>query len=479
MTPTDTPPGTADLLVHSARLLVTMDADRRELAGGWVAVKDGMVLAVGDRRDAPPSARDTIDARGCLVTPGLVNTHHHLFQNLTRAWRPMTDRSLFGWMAACYPAWERIDEDAVHASAWVGLAELALSGCTTSSDMCYFHVAGAGDLVGATIRAAAEVGLRFHPVRACITTCGATAAGPLPRSVVQEPEEALAECERLISRFHDPSPRSMVRVAVGPSMTFMVGSDTTRRLIELAERHDVRLHTHVAESTDDDAHCGRLFGRTDFEHFEDLGLLTDRTWVAHCVRPTEDQVARLAAGGAGVAHCPTSNCILGSGIAPVAALRAAGVDVGLGVDGSSSADAASMWMECRQALLLGKLRDTPASTDARTVLEMATRGGAACLGRSGEIGELAIGANADLVVWDLDGPQWSGAVDDPVEALLRCGPAAARDTVVAGRPVVRAGRLTTPGLDGARRRHDRAAARIQGAAWPSSDTEGTAAGAPR
>lgn len=450
-----------DLVVRGAELVATVDDAGTELAGGWVAVHDATVVALGDHRSAPPPARTELDARGALVTPGLVNGHHHLFQNLTRAWPPMTDQRLFGWMRACVPAWEGIDEEAAHLSAWVGLAELALSGCTTSTDMCYFHVRGAGDLVGATIRAATEVGVRFHPSRGCISTCGDDGGGVLPPSVVQDPDTVLAECERLVQQFHDPAPGAMVQVAFGPSMTFLVGAETTARMIELAERLDVRMHTHVAESADDDAHCTARFGRTDFEHFDSLGLCSDRTWVAHCVRPRAGEIERLATAGVGVAHCPTSNCIIGSGIAPVAALRAAGVAVGLGVDGSSSSDAGSLWMEARQALLMGKLRDGPGSIDARAVLSMATRGGAACLGRGGELGQLRVGGAGDLVVWDLEGPAWAGAVADPVEAWLRCGPASTRHTVVAGVPVVRDGALVAPGLDDVLARHRRASLALQ------------------
>ncbi|MAY98715.1 MAG: 8-oxoguanine deaminase [Nocardioides sp.] len=453
--------GRADLLVRDARLLVTMDAERRELPGGWVAIADGQVVATGTATTPPPAAARVGDASGCLVTPGLVNAHHHLFQNYTRAWPGMTGGSLFPWMSACFPVWAGLDDEAAYLAAWVGLAELALSGCTASTDMHYFHVAGGGDMVAATIAAAVEVGLRFHPSRACISRCGSTEGGVIPDSIIQSPDEILAECERLVGTFHQPGRGAMVQIAFAPSMTFMMGRETTLEMVELAERLDVRMHTHVAESADDDAFCLETFGRTDFEHFEHVGLATPRTWVAHCVRPTPAEMARLAARGVAVAHCPSSNAMLGSGIAPVRDLLSAGVRVGLGVDGSSSNDAGSLWLEARQALMVGKLRDGPAAMQSRDVLEMATRGGAACLGRPGELGELSPGSAGDLAIWDLNGLSWPALdVADPVEAWLRCGPVAARHTVVAGRLVVEDGRVLRPEQDDILLRHAATARRL-------------------
>ena len=453
-------PAPCDLLVRDAALVATVDAGRSEIAGGWVAVTGGLVSGVGGPGDPAPAARETIDARGCLVTPGLVNSHHHLFQNLTRAWRPMTRAPLFGWLAACFPQWVGLDADAVHVSAWVGLAELALSGCTTSTDMMYFHVRGAGDFIDAEIEAAVDLGVRFHPSRGAYAV-GVDNGGIAPMVAVQTVEEILADSERLVHRYHDRSHGAMVRIAFGPCTTFALPPDGMRELVALAEHLDVRIHTHLSESADDDDHAMAHFGTTDFGVFERLGLDLDRTWVAHCVWPTDEEIGRLARAGVAVAHCPSSNCVLSSGIAPVADFRRAGVPVGLGVDGSSSSDAASLWMEARQALLVGKLRDGADSVDARAVLEMATRGGAACLGRVGELGELSVGAVADLAVWSLDGPSYAGALDDPIEAWLRCGPGRARDTVVAGRAVVRGGLLTHGRLDEMLGRHRVAATRLQ------------------
>ena len=451
----------ADLLVAGARLLVTMDAQRRELPGGWVALRDGAVVAVGAADEPAPPAREVLRADGCLVTPGLVNTHHHLYQNLTRAHLPATSGTLFQWLTTLYPLWARLDEEAAHVSAWIGLAELALSGCTTSMDHLYVHPAGGGDLITAEIEAARALGVRFHAPRGSMSRSQKDGGLP-PDSVVQDDETILADSVRLVELHHQRDPLAMVQVALAPCSPFSVTPELMRASAELAEQLDVRLHTHLAEDLDEDGYCLEMYGCRPFELFEQVGWATDRSWIAHCVQPNEAEIAALGRWGTGVAHCPSSNQILGVGLAPVAELRAAGVPVGLGVDGSASADCASMWMESRNAMLLGSLRHGPASTHARDALEMATLGGAACLGRTGEIGVLTPGAAADLVVWDLSGPSFAGAHTDAVEAWLRCGPVAARDTVVAGRAVVRDGRLTHLGLSSMLTRHETVSRRIQG-----------------
>jgi cytosine/adenosine deaminase-related metal-dependent hydrolase len=457
-----TAPAPVDLPAAGADLVVTMDDDRREVPGGWVACRDGFVAAVGAASDPPPPAARVLRADGCLVTPGLVNTHHHIFQNLTRSFRPATSASLFDWLTTLYPRWALLDEEASYLAAWVGLAELALGGCTTTSDHLYVHPAGGGDVLGAEIAAAREVGLRFHPTRGSMSL-SAKDGGLPPDSVVQDEDTILAESEAAVAAHHDPSPGAMVRVALAPCAPFTVSPDLMRRTAELAERLDVRLHTHLAEDPDEDRYCLERYGRRPIEHFEDCGWGTDRAWVAHCIYPDEAEVARLGAWGTGVAHCPSSNMMIGGGgIAPVAEMRAAGVPVGLGCDGSSSTDCASLWLEARGALLLARQRGGPTSFTARDALELATRGSAACLGRLGELGVLAPGAAADLVAWKLEGPAFAGALTDPVEALLRCGPVAAHHTVVAGRPVVEDGELRVPGLEEVLARHRAAAARIQG-----------------
>ena len=452
-----------DLLVRNALLVATVDGARRELPGGWVAVEGGLVTAVGASTDPMPAvgaATTVIDATDCLVTPGLVNTHHHMYQNLTRALPAMTDKPLFGWLQSLYPLWRAIDEESVYASAFIGLAELALSGCTTSTDHLYLHPHGAGDLLSAEIAAARELGMRFHPTRGSMSLSEKDGGLP-PDDVVSDDDSILAASEDAVRRHHDRSHGAMVRIALAPCSPFSVTEQLMVRSAELAERLDVRLHTHFAENAEDDAFSLATFGCRPMEYLERTGWCTDRTWVAHCVMPNDDEQRRLGAAGIGVAHCPSSNLILSSGVAPVIPMRAHGVKVGLGVDGSSSADSASMWLEARQAMLLAKLRDGAGACTARTALEMATLGGAGCLGRVGEIGVLAPGAVADIAVWRLDGPAFAGALADPIEGWLRCGPVAAWHTVVNGRPVVSEGRLVHLGVSEMLATHRRHALRIQ------------------
>jgi cytosine/adenosine deaminase-related metal-dependent hydrolase len=337
---------------------------------------------------------------------------------------------------------------------------LALSGCTTSSDHLYLHPRNAGDLLSAEIAAAAELGMRFHPTRGSMSLSEKDGGLP-PDDVVADDDEILAACEQAVARHHDRSPGAMVRIALAPCSPFSVTEELMVRSAELAERLDVRLHTHFAENAEDDAFSLSQFGCRPMEYLERTGWCTDRTWVAHCVMPNADEIVQLGAAGVGVAHCPSSNLILSSGIAPVVPLRAAGVAVGLGVDGSSSADSASLWMEARQAMLLAKLRDGAESGTARMALECATSGGADCLGRIGEIGVIAPGAAADVAVWRLTGPAFAGALADPIEAWLRCGPVASWHTIVNGRFVVREGNIVHNDLDDVLRTHARHAARIQ------------------
>jgi cytosine/adenosine deaminase-related metal-dependent hydrolase len=453
-------PGRADLLIADAELLATVDGARREIPGGWVAVTDGLVSGLGGRADPRPEADRVLDGGGCLVTPGLVNIHHHLYQNLTRAFAPALTGGLFDWLVTLYPLWARLDEEAAYVSAYVGLTELALGGCTTSTDHLYVHPRGAGDLITAEVAAARDLGIRFHPTRGSMSL-SAKDGGLPPDLVVQDDDEILADSQRLVELHHDRSPDAMTRIALAPCSPFSVSTSLMARTAELAEQLDVRLHTHLCETRDEDAFCLQTFGRRPVDYLADVGWMTERVWLAHTVWPNADEVVRLGTARVGAAHCPSSNMILGSGLAPVAELRAAGSPVGLGVDGSASADSASMWLEARTAMLQGKLRHGAGAMSARDALEMATRGGAACLGRSGEIGELSVGACGDLVVWPLTGPAFAGALSDPVEAWLRCGPVAARHTVVAGRLVVQDGVPVRAGLDEQLAVHRRVAQRLQ------------------
>ena len=393
-----------------------------------------------------PDAREKRDASGCLVTPGLINTHHHLYQNLTRAYPPMTSSPLFGWLQTLYPLWRVLNEESVYVSAWVGLAELALSGCTTSTDHLYLHPRGGGDLLTAEITAAQDLGMRFHPTRGSMSLSQKDGGLP-PDDVVQEDDEILSQCRDAVERHHDRGFGAMTRVALAPCSPFSVTKDLMIRTAQLAEELDVRLHTHFAENSEDDDFSLATFGCRPFEYLQQVGWLSDRTWVAHCVMPNPDEIVQLGRAGIGAAHCPSSNLILASGISPIVDLRRAGVHVGLGVDGSSSADSASLWLEARQAMLLAKLRNGADAADARMALEVATIGGAGCLGRLGEIGQIAVGQVGDIAIWDITGVRFAGAIADPVEAWLRCGPVSVRDTIVHGKFVVRDAQLVSNKVD--------------------------------
>jgi cytosine/adenosine deaminase-related metal-dependent hydrolase len=437
---------TVDLLIRDAGLIATMDDSRTELRGGWLSISDGLVVGLGSSTDPQPEAKEVIDATDQLVTPGLINTHHHLYQNLTRAYGPMTSAPLFGWLQTLYPLWtSNLDEEAVHTAAWVGLAELAMGGCTTSSDHHYIHPNRAGDLLAAEISAASELGMRFHPTYGSMSLSVKDGGLPPDDAVLTE-DEILANSKMHVERWHDPSHGSMIQIALAPCSPFSVTPELMRQTAELAESLDVRLHTHLAENAEDDEFAVATFGIRPVDLYEDVGWMTDRTWGAHVVRPNPTEIARLGAAGVGIAHCPSSNMILGSGIAPVIDLRDAGCPVGLGCDGSSSADSASLWQEARLSMLQGKLRSGPSAMTARTALEIATRGGAGCLGRQGEIGELSVGAVADLATWKLDGLPFAGVLDDLIEGWLRGGPTSAWNTIVAGKSVVRTGELVSDQL---------------------------------
>ncbi len=383
-----------------------------------------------------------------------------MYQNLTRAFPPMTNAALFGWLQTLYPLWSTLDEEAANVSAWVGLAELALSGCTTSTDHLYVHPAGGGDLLSAEISAAKDLGMRFHPTRGSMSLSQKDGGLP-PDNVVQDHDVILAESQRAVEQHHDASHGAMVRIALAPCSPFSVTKQLMTESAQLAEKLDVRLHTHFAENSEDDAFSLATFGCRPTQYLEDVGWCTDRAWVAHCVMPNHDEIQQLGKAKIGVAHCPSSNMILSSGIAPVVDLRAAGVHVGLGVDGSSSADSASMWLEARQAMLLAKLRNGAAAGTARMSLEIATRGGAGCLGRVGEIGEISVGAVGDLAIWSLTGVAFAGAVADPIEAWLRCGPTGAKHTIVQGKLVVDNGQLVSNKVDSMLALHRTVAKRMQ------------------
>lgn len=445
---------TVELLVRDAHVYV----DRGwEIPGGWVAIKDRRVHSVGKPGDEPESLR-TISAGGRLLTPGLINTHHHMYQNLTRAYAPVTNGTLFEWLTGLYPLWANIDAESVYLSTYVAMTELLMGGCTTSMDHMYVHPKPL--LIDAQFRAARDIGFRFYATRGSMTRSVENGGLP-PASVVQTEDEILADSIRLVETYHDAAPGSMNRVALAPCSLFSVTERIMAESAKLADRYDLRLHTHLAEDHDEDEYCARVYGCTPVEYFERVGWATNRSWVAHFIYPSDDEIGRLAKAGVCVTQCPCSNMLIGGGSADLMRLRRRGMRVGLGCDGSASTDHASMWLEARTALLLGRYRSGPASMSARDALDAATRGGAACLGWEDEIGHLRPGACADLVVWQASDVALAGAVTDPVEAWLRCGPAVAGLTVVNGIPLVEDGRPALADLGDVLREHTRHSRRIQ------------------
>ncbi|HEY2577304.1 MAG TPA: 8-oxoguanine deaminase [Streptosporangiaceae bacterium] len=422
-----------------------------EYAVGHVIVAGGRIAAVGAGPAPPVDDATVIDGTGCLATPGLVNTHHHLYQWLTQGRAQQC--GLFGWLTELYPVWARVEPAQVHAAATAGLAWLALTGCTTTTDHHYVFPKRGGDALfagplEAEIAAAATVGLRFHPCRGSMDL-GESAGGLPPDEVVEDTGEALAATAAAIEQYHDPSPGSMLRIAVAPCSPFSASDNLMREAAALARSTGTRLHTHLAETRDEEDTLREQKGMAPAEYVEELGWLGDDVWLAHCVHLGDTAIRRFAAAGTGVAHCPSSNGRLGSGIAPVRALLTAGVPVGLGVDGPSSGDAASMVGEVRQALLAARSRsdDGAAALTARQALWMATRGGASCLGRDDELGCLRPGMLADLALWRLDtlanDAIAHGPGGDPVAALVLGPPAPVELLLVGGNPVVRDGKLCT------------------------------------
>ncbi len=443
----------ATLLIRNADVLVTMDGARREIAGGALLARDGVIEAVGRAATLPREADEIVDAAGCVVTPGLINTHHHMYQNLTRAVPAGQDALLFGWLQSLYPIWTRIGPDEVRISALVALAELALSGCTTASDHLYIFPNGAR--LDDEIDAAREIGVRLHATRGSMSI--GESDGGLPPDMLVEPEpNILDDCIRVIDAFHDPHPGAMVRVGVAPCSPFAVTRELMRDSALLARDKGVMMHTHLAESGEDVAHTQERFGCRPGQFAEDLGWTGDDVWLAHCVKLDGGEIDLFARSGTGVAHCPCSNMRLGSGIAPVRRMRDSGVKVGLGVDGSASNDGADLMAEARQAMLLQRVALGADAMSAREALEIATLGGASVLGRD-DLGSLTPGKRADFAVWPVAGIETSGAWD-PVAALILCGPHRARDTYVEGRAVVRGGQVVTTDLDAAVRLHRKLAA---------------------
>ncbi len=437
------------LLLRNATVVATMDADRREIPDGGVFIRGHVIEAVGPTAQLPATANEVLDCAGHVVLPGLVNAHHHFFQTLTRVIPAAQDAELFGWLRTLYPLWSRLTPEMLNVSARVAIAELMLSGCTTSSDHLYLYPNGG--TLDDTIEAAVALGLRFHACRGAMSV-GESAGGLPPDALVEREDAILRDTQRVIETFHDAGRFAMLRVAAAPCSPFSVSADLMRECAALASSCGVGLHTHLAESDNDVAYSREHFGCTPAEYAEQTGWTGPHVWHAHCVKLDEPGIALFARTGTGVAHCPSSNMRLASGIAPVRRLLSAGVPVGLGVDGSASNDASHLLSEARQALLLQRVGGGPAALTAREALELATRGGARVLGRD-DIGVLAPGMAADLVAFPLDDVGFAGAGADPLAALVFCAPVRAALSVIHGRVVVREGRLTTVDLPPLLERH--------------------------
>ena len=479
------------LLIDHADCLATFDPARPGTAGEWrdasLAVRDGVIAWLGPAAELPAGWREQaderIDARGHLLLPGLVNTHHHMYQSLTRAVPGMQDAELFGWLRGLYPLWSGLTPEMVRVSSLVAMAELLLSGCTTSSDHLYLYPNGVR--LEDSIEAAQAIGMRFVATRGSMSV-GQRDGGLPPDHLVEHEDAILTDSQRLIETWHDPRPGAMVQVALAPCSPFSVSQDLMRESAALARSYrgqGVRLHTHLAENDHDLAYSHARFGRTPTQYVQDLGWVGDDVWHAHCVKLDDEGLSLFAATRTGVAHCPCSNMRLASGIAPVRRMLDAGIAVGLGVDGSASNDAAHLVNEARQAMLLARVgramqppetrlgadgqRRTffgcdlgPAEMTARDALAMATRGGAAVLGRQ-DIGHLAVGMRADLALFDLRTLAMAGgAVHDPLASLLFCASPTAAWTVVEGQVVVRQGQLTRLDLPPLVERHNRLARQL-------------------
>jgi cytosine/adenosine deaminase-related metal-dependent hydrolase len=427
--------------------VVVMDDAGTEHDDGWVLVEDGIVAATGGGSE--PEADERVDLAGAVVTPGLVNTHHHLYQTLTRARAQEAD--LFTWLKTLYPVWARLDEESEHAAARTGLAELALSGCTTVFDHHYVFPHGAGDLIEAEMTAARELGVRLVPSRGSMDL-GESAGGLPPDSLVEDADEILAETERLAARYPE--------LVVAPCSPFSVTGDLMRQSAELARKLRLTLHTHLAETVEEEAYCQELYGCRPVEYLEQLGWLDGDVWCAHCVHLSDADIARFGETGTGVAHCASSNLRLGAGVAPVRALLDASVRVGLGVDGSASNERGDLFLEVKQALLVARGRGGPEALTAREALGLGTRGSAAVLKRD-DLGSLEQGKSADLAVWRTDGLELGGA-DDPVAGLVLSGPHRVERLVVAGADIVREGRLVRADEAEIAQEHRRVAEKFSG-----------------
>jgi len=425
------------ILLESCLVVVTMDDAGRELENASVLIDGGVISWIGEGRPPLKDKPDVIDCRGLVAIPGLVNTHHHLYQTLTRV--RAQDQGLFGWLTDLYPTWATIDADWERTAAEVGLGELALSGCSTTTDHHYVFPSGAEGLLEAEIEVAGQLGLRFHPCRGSMDL-GKSKGGLPPDGVVEDTYRVLAATEEAVRRFHDPAPGSMLRIAVGPCSPFSVTERLMRDSAALARRLNVRLHTHIAETLDEEAYCQETFNRRPLELLDELGFLGEDVWLAHCVHLNQADIARMAKTRTSAAWCPTSNMRLGSGFAPAKEMLDAGVRVGFAVDGSASNGSGNLLAEARQGMLTTRGRLGASAMSAREALRIATRGGAACLGRD-DIGSIEVGKRADVALFAIDGLAHRGAESDPVASIVFCNPGPVQHLFVEGKPVVRDGHL--------------------------------------
>jgi 8-oxoguanine deaminase len=440
-------------LLKNATLLVTMDDGHRRIAGGGLYVEDNVIRQVGPTSELPAVADRIIDAAGMVVLPGLVNCHHHFYQSLTRALPGIQDAELFDWLKALYPIWAGLTGEAVYVSARTALSELVLSGCTTSADHLYIYPNDSR--IDDEIRAAREVGIRFHPNRGSMSL-GRSQGGLPPDSVVEDETTIMADCQRVYEAYHDPRPYSMCRIVIAPCSPFSVTPELMRESAAFARERGLVLHTHVAETMDEEAFCLREFGVRPVELMRKLDWVGPDVWWTHCVYVNEKDIALMAETGTGASHCPTSNMRLGSGIAPIRAMIDAGVKVGLGVDGSASNDSSHILAEARHALLLQRVNLGASAMSAEESLWLGTRGGAAILGRD-DIGALAPGMAADFIGVRLNRLDVAGAQEDPLASLVFCTPPSVDLSVINGRVVVEDGRLLTVDLPTTIAQHNRLA----------------------
>jgi 8-oxoguanine deaminase len=455
------------LLLKNIEVLVTMDDQRRELHHTNLYIKDGFIQAIGYSHELPESADQVLDLTGHIVFPGLINTHHHFYQTLTRAVPAAQDANLFNWLVTLYPIWARMTPEDIRISTQTALAELALSGCTTASDHLYLFPNGSK--LDDEIEAAADVGLRLHASRGSMSL-GESQGGLPPDSVVDTEEDILADSQRLIETYHDPNPGSMVQIVLAPCSPFSVTTELMRQSAVLAREYGVHLHTHLAETADEEDFCLEMFGHRPVAYMQEVDWLGNDVWFAHSVHVNHDEIKLYAETGSGVAHCPSSNMRLASGIAPILEMLTMGVKVGLGVDGSASNDSSHLLGEARQAFLLSRVgagvagasrsgEDAPPLITARQVLEIATRGSASVLGRT-DIGSLEVGKCADLFAINLNRLDYAGALHDPVAAALFCAPQKVDVNIVGGKVVVKDGQLTTIDVPALVKKHNQAATRL-------------------